>query len=286
MFSIQNQRLTGTSQNGRAVSFEPSRNVSRNPITPKFLVFHYTACSFDAARRTFLDDQAAQRVSAHLLVDEDGSVVQFVPFDGRAWHAGTSFWQGFTDLNTHSIGIEVVNHGYLLKRADGSFTTSSGQHQVSTDRVVEARHKNPADHHLYWQAYTPEQVETCEELAQLLVAHYGLRDVIGHDDIAPGRKVDPGPAFPMHRVASRAIGRDGDDAAPQALFVGVDHLNLRNGPGVQFQPVREPLTQNTKVLPRAGFREGWLEVEAEVPAPNTGWVSSAYLRAAPTGIAP
>ncbi|MBQ0961532.1 N-acetylmuramoyl-L-alanine amidase [Ideonella sp. 4Y11] len=281
MFNIQSQLLAGTSDNGREVAFEASPNINAHPIVPKFLVFHYTACSFDAARRTFLDGYGANRVSAHLLVDEDGSVVQFVPFNQRAWHAGTSFWRGFTDLNSHSIGIEVVNHGYLLRRADGGFTTSDGSQQVSADRVVEVRHKNTAEPHRYWHAYTSEQIETCAQLAQLLVASFGLSEVVGHDDIAPERKVDPGPAFPMRRMTSRAIGRAGDDAMGQRLFVSADRLNLRSGPGVQYQLVRAPLVQNTMVIARSGNTDGWLQVEAEVSAPNIGWVASGYLRSAP-----
>jgi N-acetylmuramoyl-L-alanine amidase len=283
MFDIQSQRLTGASDNGQAVAHEPSPNVSAHPILPKFLVFHYTACSFDAARRAFLNAQSSNRVSAHLLVDEDGSVTQFVDFDRRAWHAGTSFWKGFTDLNTHSIGIEVVNFGYLQKHADGTFHTGDGKQPIAADRVVEAMHKNPDDRHRFWHAYTAEQVETCAQLAQLLVSRLALQEILGHDDIAPDRKVDPGPAFPMHRIASRAFDRADNGGEPQPLFVSAQKLNLRMGPGVQHSLVRDALVINTKVVPRQPPTNGWMQVEAEVPAPNVGWVSTAYLRASPVG---
>lgn len=283
MFDIQSQRLNGTAANGTAVVQEPSRNFSAQPITPKFLVFHYTACSFQVARQVFLDAHSSHRVSAHLLVDEDGSVTQFVDFGRRAWHAGSSFWKGFADLNSHSIGIEVVNLGYLQKKADGSFQTSDGSQTAPPDRVIEARHKNPHDPHRYWHAYTAEQVETCAQLAELLVARYALREIVGHDDIAPDRKVDPGPAFPMHRISSRAFDRADDSGPGDALYVAAQKLNIRSGPGVQFSLVREPLPLGTRVLPRQPADHGWMQIEAEVPTPNVGWVSTAHLRATAPG---
>jgi N-acetylmuramoyl-L-alanine amidase len=235
MFLIANHLLTGSSEDGTAVRSETSPNCNANgSIQPRFLVFHYTACSFAAARAAFMNGNAANRVSAHLLVDLDGSVTQFVPFNKRAWHAGESFWAGLADINTYSIGIEVVNYGYLTKRADGSFVAADGSARIPADQVVEARHKNPADKHLYWQAYAPDQLRTCESLAELLKTSYGLVDAVGHDDIAPARKLDPGPAFPMSRMASRILEREAGLPGHPGLYVNAPWLNIRVGPGAHY----------------------------------------------------
>lgn len=278
MFDIDNHRLKGASTGGAAVRSEASPNYNASSsIQPRFLVFHYTACSFAAARNAFMDGNAANRVSAHLLVDVDGSVTQFVAFNKRAWHAGESFWAGLADINTYSIGIEVVNYGYLQKRADGSFVTADGKVSVAPDQVVEARHKNPLDKHLYWEAYTPAQLETCERLAELLKPSYGLADVVGHDDIAPARKLDPGPAFPMSRMTARVLTRDADLSDHSALYVSAAKLNIRVGPGVQFATAGLALAQHTQVRVLQQRADGWSQVEAIVTPPVTGWVNAAYL---------
>ena len=282
MYSIANHRLAGISTGGTAVRSETSPNFNANgSIQPRFLVFHYTACSFAAAQASFLDGNAANRVSAHLLVDVDGSVTQFVPFNKRAWHAGESFWTGLADINTYSIGVEVVNYGYLQKRADGSFVAADGKTPIAPDQAVEARHKNPQDTHLYWQAYTPAQLETCERLAELLKVGYGLVDVVGHDDIAPARKLDPGPAFPISRMASRVLARDAGLPDHPALYVGAAKLNIRVGPGVQYSAAGTALVKQTQVRVLQQRADGWSQVEAAVTPPVTGWVKSVYLTQAP-----
>ena len=157
MFAINNELLVGDSPQGIATRFLQSEN-HNGQIAPKYLVFHYTACSAAAASAAFLRKTGANRVSAHLLVDRDGSVTQFVPLNRRAWHAGESQWGGFQDLNTHSIGIEVVNFGYLLKSADGTFRTADSAQMVPAAEVTEARHRLPQLPWTHWHAYTGEQI--------------------------------------------------------------------------------------------------------------------------------
>lgn len=279
MFEVIDHRLIAAPGNATPVQFEASPNVNASTIAAQFLVFHYTACSFAAARAVFMRGTGDGRVSAHLLIDTNGSVTQFVPFNKRAWHAGESFWAGMTDLNTHSIGIEVVNLGYLLKHGDGRFGSADGSSTVSADQVVEARHKNPHEHHRYWQAYTPAQIETCTQLAVVLRAAYNLVDVVGHDDIAPARKSDPGPAFPLRHMVASAFGRADDETSTQWLFVGAAKLNIRQGPGTQFPLVAAALPVNTAVRPLQPSQGGWMQVEAQATPPVVGWVSAAYLRA-------
>lgn len=268
---------------GKRVGYEASPNHG-GVITPSLLVFHYTACSFDVARTTFLQATGQNRVSAHLLVDTDGSVLQLVPFNLRAWHAGESQWGDLKDINTHSIGIEVVNYGYLLKSASGGFRLGNGKPiPFEPSEVVEARHKNPQMPWMYWQAYTPEQIETCKAVATLLVSNYGLVDVVGHDDIAPTRKSDPGPAFPLLSVRSVALGRDSAEDTDEVRYVGVKRLNIRAGAGVDSALAGEPLVLHTKLLVR-GRNEGgsWLKVDvASESGSRHGWVLADYTQANP-----
>ena len=203
MLAVHNHRLTGTDASCRTPAWQPSPNHNAD-ITPQFLMFHYTRCNAETALRLL----TAGSVSAHLLVDRDGSIIQMVDFNRRAWHAGKSTWGDLTDLNSHAIGVEVVNEGFLLPNGQGGYDCPSGN-QLDPARaaaVVTAWHKHPEVPYRYWDAYTPAQLQACEELARLLVREYGLDDVIGHDDVAPLRKEDPGPAFPLATIRARALG--------------------------------------------------------------------------------
>ena len=107
-------------------------------------------------------ERAGLRVSAHLLVRRDGGLVQYVPFNQRAWHAGRSSWQGRDACNDFSIGIEL---------------------EGTDDRP-----------------YTGAQYRMLSRLVRALAARYGIREVVGHSDVAPGRKTDPGSRFDWRRV--------------------------------------------------------------------------------------
>lgn len=280
MYNILNHQLAADSASP-AVTQTASSN-HNGLITPQFVIIHYTACTYDDACSTFLRTTGSNRTSAHLLINTDGSITQFVDFNKRAWHAGISSWQDLNDINTHSIGIEIVNHGYLQRTASNTFLTSSGMPSpVSADEIVEARHKLPTCSYTYWQAFKPEQIEACGAVVQALFEHYAtLKDVLGHDDIAPSRKVDPGPAFPMIKIRSLALGRDTEIPSPGSdiAYVAVAKLNIRSGPGVHNPKVSEtPLPAQTRliVLER---NSGWLKVTVDAQDSVTGWVLADYTR--------
>jgi N-acetylmuramoyl-L-alanine amidase len=275
MLTISNHTLSGATPQGHAVQHSATPN-QRGDIVPRFLIFHYTACSAQAAKNAFMRQAGASSVSAHLLVDSNGEVTQFVPFNRRAWHAGKSEWGEYKDLNSHSIGIEVVNYGYLLKTAAGTFQTAEGKQTIPAAQVVEARHRLPRLSYNYWHAYTPEQIDTCEALAELLASEYTLQDVLGHDDIAPTRKSDPGPSFPMSRIRSLAIGRDSDTAVEDIVYVAVDKLNIRRGAGPAFEKAGPPLIRNLRLNVLTRDPGGWFQVATFQAPPLTGWVFGAY----------
>lgn len=135
---------------------------------PELVVIHYTGMADGPSARARLCDPAAE-VSAHWLIHEDGRTEALVPEDRRAWHAGAGSWLGRDDVNSRSIGIELVNPG------DSPF---------------------------------PEpQMAALERLLHQILARWGIpaAGVIGHSDMAPGRKSDPGPRFDWRRLAVQGL---------------------------------------------------------------------------------
>lgn len=223
---IKNHRLF--QDNDQAVSFTASPN-KNGELKPKYLVMHYAASSsFQGAVNSLINP--AVKVSAHLVIGRDGEIAQLVPFNRVAWHAGASAWEGLSGLNRHTIGIELDNAG-KLERSENQWRAWFGAVIPAAD-VIEAAHKNGGPS-TGWHRYPPKQLETAIEVGRALVTKYGLLDIVGHDDIAPGRKIDPGPAFPMASVRARLYGRD-EDAIEFTTTTG---LNIRTGPGPGFDKV-------------------------------------------------
>ena len=154
----------------------PNFNERKLPIS--MLVLHYTGMESGAAARERLCDPAAE-VSAHWLVHEDGTVESLVAEEMRAWHAGVGSWNGITDVNSASIGIEIVNGGHNVPRADGSLPP-----------------------------YPDAQILAVIKLSKEIIGRHGIRpqNIVGHSDIAPDRKEDPGEHFPWAGLAAAGIG--------------------------------------------------------------------------------
>lgn len=192
------------------IQFRPTPNKG-GPMEARYLIIHYTANgSVSQTVKQFQNDRTD--VSAHLIVGRDGEVVQMVSFDRIAWHCGESAWAGISGLNRCTIGVEIVNWG-PLKKQSGKFLTWSGQ-EVAAEEVVQLPHRNDKKMR-YWQTYTVEQLEVVFNICREVFRHYQLLDVLGHDDISPGRKIDPGPAFPLRELrefcmAEEASFRDKD----------------------------------------------------------------------------
>lgn len=164
----------------------------------RFLVMHYT--EIDEARS--LAVLTGDEVSVHYVVPDaprirngEPVVYQLVPEDRRAWHAGQSYWQGATELNASSIGIENVNLGPV--------DTPSGRG---------------------WQPYPPAQIDALVKLSGDIVERYGIPPtrVVGHSDIAPQRKIDPGPLFPWRTLYDAGIGAWPDESTVAAHLAGRD----------------------------------------------------------------
>lgn len=171
--------------------------------TRRFLVIHFTGGWGADTSVDFWRTAAAKGANAHVVIDRDGSVIQCRAFNRTCGHAGTSRWKDpktgklHTALNGCSIGIELANCGDLVREIYPS--TAGVDFSGKTIPRMEARHKNGGAVKV-WEEYPLEQLKACEEVAKALVARYRLDDVVGHDDIAPERKNDPGPAFPMEAL--------------------------------------------------------------------------------------
>jgi N-acetylmuramoyl-L-alanine amidase len=259
--NVVNHRLDG-------LPFEPTENMG-GEIDPTLLVIHYTVVRTMAATVRAFRSRASQ-ASAHLVLDADGSLTQLVPFNRKAWHAGPSEWAGRSGCNRFSIGVELVNPGPLERRGDQYRDVNN---QRWDGEVVEAKHKNGRARWSYWAAYSEAQIATLHRVGAALVQHYGLRDVVGHDDVAPARKIDPGPAFPIEGVRGLLFGRSDD--GPE-LFETTTELNVRKGPNVSFDTVPgSPLAKAVRV--RAVDQDGaWWHVMS-LGSTVEGWVHGRFL---------
>ena len=183
----------------------PSPNVSKRV---NCLVLHYTALDLKESLAILTDPK--KKVSAHYVVPKepmDGKreVFRLVPEDECAWHAGVSGWQGTSGLNKTSIGVEIVNLG--CKDAG-----QSGQEE--------------------WDPFPPYQIDTVIELCTEIIKRYPditPTRVVGHADIAPNRKVDPGPLFPWKELYEKGIGAWYEDKDKQATesFIGQREVDIK-----------------------------------------------------------
>ena len=154
----------------------------------RFLVIHFTSGASAQSSVDYWRTPQAKGACAHLVIDRDGTLIQCRPFNRTCGHAGQSAWHGHTGLNACAIGIELANAG-----------DNAALFRRWSTALVKARHKHGGPL-TDWEAYPEPQITACITAARLLVARYHLDDLVGHDDIAPDRKNDPGPAFPMQRV--------------------------------------------------------------------------------------
>jgi N-acetylmuramoyl-L-alanine amidase len=151
----------------------PSPNFNQRLALPDMLILHYTGMVSAEAALARMRDPTSE-VSAHYMVDEQGQVFALVPEEGRAWHAGKSFWRGTTDINSASIGIEIANPG----------------------------------HEFGYVPFPDAQIASVIALISDVRTRWTIPNerILGHSDVAPGRKEDPGELFPWKRLAEAGHG--------------------------------------------------------------------------------
>ncbi len=164
------------------------------------IVIHFTdSATPQDAIDTLCDPK--RKVSAHLVVGRDESVAQLLSFDTVGWHAGESRWHGRSALNQYSIGIEVDNAGRLEASEGGRYLAWFGK-EYPAEEMIRAVHRNESEPSC-WHRFATAQVELVERLCALLIEAYGIDTIVGHEEIAPDRKDDPGPAFPLDEMRDR-----------------------------------------------------------------------------------
>jgi N-acetylmuramoyl-L-alanine amidase len=193
----------------------PSPNFDARTAPPDILVLHYTGMRTGPEALDRLRDPAA-KVSSHYMVEEDGRIFHLVPEERRAWHAGVSYWKGERNINGVSIGVEIVNPG----------------------------------HEFGYRPFPDAQIGAVIELIGDIRSRWTIGDdrIVGHSDVAPGRKEDPGELFPWKRVAEAGHGlwveappapgqpmAEGEEsAAVFALQAGFTRLGYDLPPSGQF----------------------------------------------------
>jgi len=149
----------------------PSPNFDARSLPISMVVLHYTEMKpVEAALARLTDPEA--KVSAHYLITEEGRVIRLVPEDKRAWHAGASYWRGIPDVNSASIGIELDHPGHAPENGG-------------------------------YRPFAEAQIDALIPLLARIVRAYDIprANVVGHSDVAPMRKIDPGELFPWERLA-------------------------------------------------------------------------------------
>jgi len=258
-----------------AIEETPNTSGSFSDDLPDTIVIHYTGGASLDSTVSWLKNPAA-KASAHLVVGKSGKIVQLAAFKEKTWHAGESAWKGREWLNHFSIGIEIDNAGLLEQRADGYYTSFS--RKIKNDQVVLATHKHQS---LVrgWEAYTEEQLNSVEAICIELIASYPIVEILGHDDISPRRKVDPGPAFPLISLKDKVLLGRGDVPVPESTadnkigIVNADFLNIRTNPSFQALKVTEPLAKGTKVIVQESVGD-WSRVKVDLE----GWVSKKWIK--------
>ena len=141
----------------------PNFNKRKKDYSLKYIIIHYTAMQNHQEALEYLCKKN-NKVSSHFLIAKSGRVFSLVDIKDRAWHAGISYWRGFSDINSKSIGIELDNSGCLLN----------------------------------FEKYETKQIESLIELIKYILKKYKIKhyEILGHSDIAPYRKIDPGKKFP------------------------------------------------------------------------------------------
>ena len=156
------------------LNYSPNFNPKKRKTNQiKFLIFHYTGMKTEKAAINRLTD-IESRVSAHYLIKQNGEIITLVPDLYTAWHAGKSVWKNYSSLNKDSIGIEIVNPG----------------------------------HDINYKKFSKIQLAALVKLSKFLIKKYRInsKNILGHSDIAPERKKDPGEKFPWKLLSKEKIG--------------------------------------------------------------------------------
>lgn len=260
------------------------------------VIIHYTAAGTKSTLNTL---RGKAGVSVQIVIDPDGKIYQMLDFNEIAWHAGKSEWDGKEDWNRRSIGIELVNYGPLTRDDNGTYRNIYNG-KMPQDQVFMGKHKNDSAESFLWHKYPQAQLDSCYQLTRLLVHYYSLPLVLGHDDISPIRKVDPGPAFPMedfkNAVYSQSTTGETSFKDPRSFLpfgkakvhTPGDFLNLRSQPIIKNSTKIGALAHGSEVdilddtyqqsAAKGRVNNRWIQIRGTVNGvKREGYVSKRYI---------
>ena len=151
----------------------PSFDIRKKYFSINYIIIHYSAIKSYKEALNHLSERK-NKVSSHFFINKSGEIFYLVDVINRAWHAGRSYWKGIIDINSESIGIEMDNSG----------------------------------HHYDFENYTPKQINSLIQLLKYISIKFNInkQNILGHSDVSPYRKIDPGEKFPWEYLAKNKIG--------------------------------------------------------------------------------
>ena len=255
---IQNHWLLAEGPSEK-VTIKKSSN-ARDLIDPDYLIIHYTAT--DTASEAInwfmaVPPSNPDRIAAHIVIDTDGSITQLIPFNNRANHSGSSTWDDVDQMNYHSIGIELVNPGHVEKLANGSFRREKvagvfKTYPADTAGIQKIKHKHRFWGASYWFSYPDAQLQALYKVSSSLIDKYQLIEAVGHDDVSPARKSDPGPAFSWDKFREQAT----------KVFTHTGKIFTVNTEGTNFRSLPGTTTPVIKKLPK-GYEVGLIKTNGQ-----------------------
>lgn len=275
-YKVENNKLVGPNVTYVKTSKKGGKQ------TPKFLVIHYTAgTSYEGDVATL--STSDRPASCQLVLAADGRITQIGDLNDVLWHAGKSSWKGYNGLNSHSIGIEVVCPGPLEGSDPGKIKTWTGRsiEEGKPYPFVWAAHKNGGPKK-YWAQFTEKQIEVLIEIGTAIMNAYNLKEAVGHDDIAPQRKIDPGPSCPVsvfqalngNKVDTVEIERPELVAKGKLKVTGVapEKLNFRDSPNGD----KKGELVEGQIVEKVGQDGVWVQVRT--PGGFVGWVFGEFVK--------
>lgn len=184
---IKNHYLEGADRSNK------SPNKRRGTMKPVGIVLHYTGSGGETGGgdAAYLS-RASSRASSQVVIGRQGDVHQLMPLNHIAWHAGKSSWNGVEDQNAHTIGIEIDNWGWLKGRG-----INLPEEDVFTGQRDGKGYNK-------WESYGDTQLDAVEKVIAAISDYYDIEYIVGHEDVSPGRKQDPGPALDEFKAKMQA----------------------------------------------------------------------------------
>lgn len=269
---IENHLLKGNVFENE-IKFYPTPNQG-GTIKPSLIVIHHTGGSLAKFNSVKYLQNSSSKASAHIVIEYDGTISQMVAFNKKAWHAGVSSYNGVKNVNDFSIGIEIVNPGKLNSEGKSYFGTSFKDYELKETSLKESPYHGAG----LWLPFSKEQESSLITLCKELCKNYKIENIVGHYDIAPGRKFDPIPLFNFKELKEIVFGRNCSTSQVRNIV----NLNLRSLRNLSKDSIIDTIPKNTPLeVLKFQFDENnekWFLVEVVINGvEKSGWVLGEYL---------